>query len=460
MMALPKALNERLIVIDDIERKNASLCVDEVLGLIDECKNQYKCRFLLILNDDQLNDQPSWETFREKVVDGEVRLTTTSAESTAIAASIVCTPYLDRILATLRACGVANIRVICKVIRAVNEILDGRPCASSEILDRVIPSVVLLASAHYKGIDNPPSLDHVRNASSAMIAAFRRTNDDAGQLTDEQKSQQNWIDWLERAGIQATDELEVSVVEFLRTGVADAGALNRILDGYESDRARLATRNLATSFIENVLWSPKLTDAELLAQAEAIVPHASVLDANLLTSVSNEVSALNGGGAVATRLIDAWITGFEAAACAAPDDFNWLIDDVRHRPVHPRIGEAIDGFVEKSKQSVSVLQACTKMMRDQAWGDAETYCLRNSTTQMYYEAITQNEGRNLRILMSRLLSITQEEVFNHPMFGDCGARFSEACRLIRTEEPDSRLSTLIVILFKNKGLEGLLDRID
>lgn len=45
LVAVPVALRNRFVVIDDIERKHASLSVDEVLGFVDEYSQNFGARF-------------------------------------------------------------------------------------------------------------------------------------------------------------------------------------------------------------------------------------------------------------------------------------------------------------------------------------------------------------------------------------------------------------------------------
>jgi Cdc6-like AAA superfamily ATPase len=81
LLATPMLLKERFIIIDDIERKHEKLSIDEILGFIDDCVLNYKCRILLVLNSDKLADKLIWEQFREKVIDQELRLDTTPSST-------------------------------------------------------------------------------------------------------------------------------------------------------------------------------------------------------------------------------------------------------------------------------------------------------------------------------------------------------------------------------------------
>ena len=115
-LTVPARMRNKLIVLDDIERKHESLTIDEVLGFIDDFRQNYKCRFLLILNTDQLTDKTVWEKFREKVIDEEVRLNTTPSEAFDIAAQLTPSLFSDNIKSAVEICGMNNIRIIRKVV--------------------------------------------------------------------------------------------------------------------------------------------------------------------------------------------------------------------------------------------------------------------------------------------------------------------------------------------------------
>lgn len=68
LVAVPVALRNRFVVIDDIERKHAALSVDEVLGFVDEYSQNFGTRFLL---DSQLG--PVLLAYRQRALDGVPR---------------------------------------------------------------------------------------------------------------------------------------------------------------------------------------------------------------------------------------------------------------------------------------------------------------------------------------------------------------------------------------------------
>ena len=101
LLMAPVVLREKWIVIDDIERKHEKLGIDEVLGFIDEYSRQHGSRFVLVLNDDQLSTKDEqrklWNTFREKVIDQEIKLSTSAEEAFSIALGLRPSKYAEAI---------------------------------------------------------------------------------------------------------------------------------------------------------------------------------------------------------------------------------------------------------------------------------------------------------------------------------------------------------------------------
>ena len=127
LLMAPVVLRDKLIVIDDIERKHVKLGIDEVLGFIDDYSKQFRARFVLVLNDDQLStdgDQAKlWATFREKVIDEEVKLLTSPEEAFSIAIRMTPSKYEQALWRAIAVCGLTNIRIVSKVVKTANQIL-------------------------------------------------------------------------------------------------------------------------------------------------------------------------------------------------------------------------------------------------------------------------------------------------------------------------------------------------
>ena len=55
LLALGDYLQGKVIIIDDIERKHNALDIDEVMGFIDDCINNYQARFILVFNSKKID---------------------------------------------------------------------------------------------------------------------------------------------------------------------------------------------------------------------------------------------------------------------------------------------------------------------------------------------------------------------------------------------------------------------
>lgn len=343
LLAVPAILKDRVIVLDDIERKHEKLSVDEVMGFIDEFTQQHGARIVLILNSDQLADRRVWDTLREKVIDQEVRLETSPSEAFDIAVGIQPSPYADRIKKTVETCGVTNIRIICKVLKAANRILGNRKDLSDDVLSRVVPSTVLLAAIHYKGIEDGPDFDFVLKIGNPDPEDRKKKAD---ELDEPAKRRAKWRLQLQELGIHACDEYEELVVEFLRSGLFDLADVERVIQRYASEADVMRAKKLSQDLHEHVIWHYKMTEAELVAEAQALGPQAHLLDLYTVTSLHELVSGLAGGAVVADDIVDKWIAAFRARNSDVGD-----FDNLWRRPIHPRIQAELDALKASASNS-------------------------------------------------------------------------------------------------------------
>ena len=449
LLAVPAFLKDRVIVLDDIERKHGYLSVDEVMGFIDEFTQQHGSRIIMILNSDQLADKAMWDTLREKVIDQEVRLETTPAEAFGIAVGIVPTPYVDRIKKTTQSCGVTNIRIICKVIRAVNRILGKREDLSDEVLSRVVPSTVLLAATHYKGLDNGPDFEFILKIANPDD--WGDYGKKAEELDDAGKLRAKWRLLLQEIGVNGCDEYENIVVDFLKSGLFDTADVARVIDRYASEADVMHAMTLAKLFQEHVVWHYKMTDAELVVEAQEVAKNSHLLDAYYVTSQHQLISELNGGQPIADALLKNWIDAFEAKELE-----NFEFDNYWNHPIHPDIQAAFDAAKAKSQASSSVFDACKHIAMNSGWGRKQEAVLKAATVQEFEAIIRTLEVDDLRLFMCRFLEMCVQSGTYTPHFGTATDYFMVACRNIYNDPTVPRLAKLVEILFKSSKLESHL----
>lgn len=445
----PAMLRNKVIVLDDIERKHDKLNVEEVMGFIDEFTQQHGARIILILNSDQLSDKGMWDTLREKVIDQEVRLDTTPAEAFGIATKIVPTPYADRIKKTTQSCGVTNIRIIGKVIKAVNRILGKREDLSDEVLSRVVPSTVLLAATHYKGLDNGPDFEFIlKIANPDNWGDYGKK---AEELDEAGKQRAKWRLLLQEIGVNGCDEYENIVVDFLKSGLFDTADVAKVIDRYASEADVMHAMTLAKLFQEHVVWHHKMTDAELLVEAQEVAKNSHLLDAYSVTSQHQLVSELIGGQPIADALLKNWIDVFEAKTLE-----NFDFDNFWNQPIHPDIQVAFDAAKARSQASSTVFDACKHIVINSGWGRKQEAVLKAATAQEFEAIIRTLEVDDLRLFMCRFLEMCVQSGTYTPHFGTATDCFMDACRNIYNDPTVPRLAKLVENLFKSSKLEAHL----
>lgn len=106
-----------LFILDDIERKDNKLSIEEVFGFIERLPKE-NIKFILIANLDKLYDSSQFIGFKEKVIDVEFNLSNPSQNAIK---SIIGVEYTDRLLNN--KINIKNLRTLIK-IRNIIEIFD------------------------------------------------------------------------------------------------------------------------------------------------------------------------------------------------------------------------------------------------------------------------------------------------------------------------------------------------
>jgi hypothetical protein len=460
LLAVPKMLEGRFIVIDDIERKHEKLSIDEVLGLIDDFTQNYKCRILLILNTDQLADKSVWDKFREKVIDQELRLETSPAEAFDIAAADAQTPFAAAIRAAVEVCGLTNIRTIRKVIRVVARILNVRPNLPPEVLARVIPSTVLLSAIHYKAIDGGPDMDYVlrHNEDTFLRRAVAEAAGEQEGSAQEAQSRAAWDLLLEKLNINGADEYEVLVARYLASGQFDSAELGQILERYCSEEHLLATQNKAKEFFQRARWQPELTEAQLLAEAAELVPDAHLLSPSSVTSLHDYLSKLQDGAGVADDLIARWVDGFKAKPLEEGDAERFEAVDMFDRPHHPAVVAAYEEVRAALHAERPLADVIIGLSTSNGWGNRDEAALKAATTEDFEAAIKTLTGPDLKRFLLKSMDLYTHQKMYAAHFGSATGNFLAACKKVRADEPGSRRANLLKSLFDqakaSEALEG------
>lgn len=453
LLMAPVVLRDNVIVIDDIERKHEKLGIDEILGFIDEYSMQYGSRFVLLLNDDQLSikeDQIKlWETFREKVIDQEIRLSTTSEEAFSIAISLVPSKYAGSLKKAAVICGLTNIRIVTKVIRVANLILGERELEDA-VLVRVIPSIVLFSAIHYRGLVDGPDFQYALNAGSPDWYSYAK--DTNQEQSPQEKREAGWKMLMQELEIYSCDDFEKQLVAFLESGLFEAASIEAIIEQYVKEKEALQARETANIFLKRVFWDHRVNEAELVGEAAVFPPIAHLLDPFTVTQLNSSIEELPGGAEIGQSIIDAWIKAFKATN---PNEVN--DDNPFNNPLYKDILAVFSAIKTNAQTKSTVVDACTYIIENSGWGTLQEVTMRQATAKDFETAIREIVDLDgLRRFMRRMIEMRLQKQTYDTHFGGATERFVEACRTIANDTASPRLSKLVIKLFEGKALEAEL----
>ena len=453
VLALPTLLGNKFLVIDDIERKHQKLNIDEILGFIDECVQTYKCRVLLILNDDKLKDKEIWEQFREKVIDHELRLETTAAEAFQIAKAITSTDWAEDIEAASVACGITNIRILGKIVRVANRLLVHNGELSPEVVSRVVPPIVLLSAIHYKSLPDGPTFEYVMNHNAALSAtarALRQQRPDHEQ-SEEDALHEQWDSLLRKLKIHSGSEFEKLVMEFLRTGLMVPQAVRELIERYQEDGRILSTRSRVSSFFQHYNWHPEIAESDLIDELRALLSGVEYIEAPTLSYLIDLADELTSAPSLGQEFLTAWSTSLEKAYPDGLDPSPWG----SLRPIRPDVATVLEAAYARRSNATTLLEACDTICSTRGWGSAEESLLKSITAAEYETEIRNATGFDLEtIILQSMQFVIHKDAYQS--FGDVGDRFVQACQAVVTSDPNSRLTSLIRRFFTSRDQQGLL----
>lgn len=444
---LPDMLKGRLVVIDDVERKSSALGIDEFLGFIDEHAVSHDVRVLLLLNEDRLGESAElWAKLREKVIDAELVLNTTPREAFEIALGTrdYKAGHVQAARAALQTLSITNIRVIKRVLNIVNRIFEdsGRP--DDVAYERWVPSTVLMAAAHYRALEDPPTFEYLRGENS-WERLFRAERD--GQTPQHQR----WNQLLSTLQIRSADQFEDILEAFLKTGLMDGTELRSLFQQYRDTQGDAGADERRKKFLCDFYWEADVSINALIEAARALLPDAPAMAPPYITEII-EVAQELGDAELALSFLAAW----KAAAETRPEYRNLRSRTPSiTRKLHPEVERTLRELFDRQNPPLSLREAVEHLVSESGWNDRHIVPLEKSTPAEYEVLIQSVSGDGLaKIVIGHLEWITQRA--NDPRFSHATRNFVAAARSICNSVPQSRIATILRRSFELKGMEDRL----
>jgi hypothetical protein len=222
-------VHETLVCIDDFERKTKNVSVNEIMGTIAQLRDARKCKVVLILNEDSLDEEERAEFLRysEKVIDTSFQFEPTPAESATIAF-----PENDPLSCILReACEqleITNIRVMNKISSYAHDLMELLKEIDQEVAKGVIRSLVVIvwSITSPKGEGAPDSKYLSERRMDQYIGLSK------GTFTDDEK---RWGLILTGYGFTHCDEFDLILIDDVENGFFNDEKIRRGVETYLKD---------------------------------------------------------------------------------------------------------------------------------------------------------------------------------------------------------------------------------
>lgn len=224
------SLEKTIICIDDFERKGQGIAAQDVMGLISLLKEQKKCKIILILNDESLSEDASFDyvKLREKVIDTELLFAPTADECIGIA---LTNGRLNHLLSSyVMKLKISNIRILKKIEKLAAALVILLKEYDEPVLDRAMRTMTLLTWCYYSQSNEVPDFQFVLGRSSAFGDL-----DEAGLSTQ----QQGWCSLLRHYDNYTFDEFDTQIARLVENGYLDETKLHAAAELY-SEKIQLS----------------------------------------------------------------------------------------------------------------------------------------------------------------------------------------------------------------------------
>lgn len=384
-------LNDILICIDDIERKNKDLSISSILGLISELSIENECKFILIFNYDTLEnkDKEDFNKYREKVVDLELEYCPTTEQNHEIV--FKDHPYKKVIYNTLYPLNLKNIRILKHIRWNIENFLDILTSFEKEVANEIISSTTVLTYIHHD-----PS---IKVDIEGLEFLFSYHSDE----NDEQKLQKETIRAL---GYTHFANYEKELVKYIADGVYDK-------KDFLNELTKLNDRQKKSNFQKEISQVWGLFNNNFRATAEEVVAgFSSFLDKHVEEMSYREIEPM----VAIIRKLDRsvktskWIDRF----------INKNLDNFSRKDIQffrgltstKKVLETLDDFDQKIYSTNSIKSTLNRIIENRGWNPEDEEFLNSHSEEELY-AWLKNEDTD------RFLSIVREALkFFPPQKGE------------------------------------------
>jgi len=370
-------INNFLICIDDMERKEKDLSISSILGLISALKEERKCKIILIFNDERLDAETKegLNEYREKIVDIELSYNPTINDNLAIIWPDKPKQSTQDLFQTLK---LNNIRIMQKV-RWIQEYFEDkvkRPYP--HLYERFMEKAACL-SIFYHAYSNDFNLDDIMNRSFAMYSLL----DD-----DEQKEKYKVLDDTNHF----PENYDQVIVDYLLDGYVDIEKYEDILskanEQYRVSNISSKYQELRKTFDSNFKISQEAFITKSIEFLENHVKDLYLQEVIDLTNLIKIIDSSKNFDSILDKAIDIHVERLEDR-------------DIIYSSLPKRIAYKLNKKIkEKTVKKIPITDLFYKLAIGDSWNPADIEFLSIYEKHDFYNWIIQEEDKVILLIHS------------------------------------------------------------
>ncbi|RUY86061.1 hypothetical protein EN964_20650 [Mesorhizobium sp. M7A.F.Ca.CA.001.10.2.1] len=354
-----------------------------MLGYISQLRDDRKCKVVLILNDEQLEDKGEFESYLEKVVDLYLRFDPSCAEI----ADIAIPGDGDNIAAMVRQhailLGIKNVRVIWKILALAKQVAPMLAGYSFSVTMDAVRTITLLAWSYLQPKGAPP-LDYLKR-----VNAYNPIKEDADLDL-------KWRDLLVQYRYTGTSAFDLTLLEAVQNGYFDQSRLNaHAKELNEADMYRKAKEAMRELWDDLHLSFTKPIKPILDRFVEVFASELKYLDLGDLVSVERTFREL--GDPRAEELVTLYIREKKDEPAAFDTDRLYEFGRELSPELLKRIKEAENATKPKRTTDETVMALAKNITDPELLAEAATI-----DVESYVQILKGHEGEELRDMLAGL----------------------------------------------------------
>ena len=379
--------SDLLIVLDDLERANPSLQLEQLFGLASSITENSRAKVLLVFNDEKLTGEgpQALARLREKVIDGEFTL---SPSITDLASAYLDEKSLvETVALCLKARGGPNIRLIQRVNRGVAALREMTAALNVSLDGAALVQVAkIIWYFHYSPV--PP-----KDIRTLMVGIHGPWMAREGEFGQEELDEARRLG--KQVGMRAT-ALDGLILEYLHHGHVADGPLREFAEAEPARRREAHLQNEVWKVLGLYEQNFLASEAEIVAAAEQLLeaahPDMNLDQMRILTELLGELKQPTADWWL--RHVKAGVTSWTEETCK---QYALKLSD-------PEVERLIQNRLDALGKAFD-LKAAFYKVANQNWNDADMQRL-SELPVSYYTEWFRTEGGDLLSPLRKALKLT------------------------------------------------------